>query len=72
MENSADDQLTPEEQAEFERMDKAFTDAQYHRLESELYIYAAVRGWTGDPFQQPARVVFNIARRVFQNRPDPT
>jgi hypothetical protein len=62
-----DDQLTPDEMAEFERMNTAFTPAHYRLLESELYIHAAVRGWTGDPFQQPARVVFDIARRVFQH-----
>jgi hypothetical protein len=67
METSAADDLTPDEMADFERMEKAFTPAQYRRLESELYIYAAVTGWTGDPFRQPARVVFNIARRVFDN-----
>jgi len=66
MEISADDRLSPAEQAEFERLNKAFTPAHYDALESELKLYAAVRNWTGDPMQQPARVVLNTARRVFE------
>ena len=68
METGPDKQeLTPSEQAELERLNKAFTPAHYDAFENELYIYARVRGWTGDPFQQPARVVLSIARHVFQN-----
>jgi hypothetical protein len=56
--------LTPQEEAEFDRLERAFTLAHYDALEGELFLWARVTGWTGDPFQVPARVVLNIARRV--------
>jgi hypothetical protein len=34
------------------------------RLENELYLNHYIRGWTGDPLCQPARVVLAIMRRI--------
>ena len=56
--------LTPDEQAEFERLEASFTPADYDALERALHLRANVIGWTGDPLKQPARAVLNAARSV--------
>jgi hypothetical protein len=64
MQNSDDDPLTRAENAEFDRLQSCFTEAQYDAVERALCLRAYVIGWLGDPFKQPARVILNIAREI--------
>jgi len=53
--------------AELQEMDsltKSFREDDWHEFENKLYLYAMVRGWTGDPMKQPPRIVLSIARQV--------
>lgn len=49
---------------ELDALSAQFTDADYDELESRLRLNANVRGWTGDPLQQPAETVLAIAREI--------
>ena len=64
MQNSDYASLTPAENAEFDRLQSCFTEAQYDAVERALCLRAYVIGWLGDPLEQPARVVLNIAREI--------
>jgi hypothetical protein len=50
------------------RLQGLFTDADYNALEENLYLRAAVLGWTGDPLKQPPETVLAAARQVVAER----
>ena len=44
------------------------TESELDELEHRLQLNAAVRGWTGDPLQQPLEEVAKIARAIVRER----
>ena len=49
----------------------SFSPDEQRQFENELYLRAYVRGWTGDPLQQPAATVVSAIRAVIARRQEP-
>ena len=46
----------------------ALTDEEFYILENRLAVFAACRGWTGDPLRQPLAIVAQIVRGILEDR----